>query len=200
VAADRNAPLLDADPDRLGPLRPGLAGEHQVANAAVAVRVLEVLHERGVRVSQGALASGLANVQWPGRLETRRLPDGREALLDAAHNRDGATALAAFLTSKSETKRPLVFGAMHDKDIDAMFRILIPAVSGLVITRASTPRAADPAVLAESARRVAGDGFPIETFQSPREAMEAAWRRAPHIVVAGSIFLLGDVMQAFGWA
>ena len=31
--------------------------------------------------------------RWPGRLEVRRLPDGREVLLDAAHNPDGAAAL-----------------------------------------------------------------------------------------------------------
>jgi hypothetical protein len=31
---------------------------------------------------------------------------------------------------------------------------------------------------------------------SPPEALEIAWRLSPRIVVAGSIFLLGDVMRA----
>ena len=34
---------------------------------------------------------------WPGRLDLRRLTDGREMLLDAAHNPAGAAALASYL-------------------------------------------------------------------------------------------------------
>jgi folylpolyglutamate synthase/dihydropteroate synthase len=41
-----------------------------------------------------AIAAGLAHPVWSGRLDLRRLPDGREALLDAAHNPAGAAALA----------------------------------------------------------------------------------------------------------
>ena len=33
---------------------------------------------------------------------------------------------------------------------------------------------------------------------SPIDALDAAWRASPRIVVAGSIFLLGDVMKELG--
>jgi dihydrofolate synthase/folylpolyglutamate synthase len=199
VAVERNAPLLDAGPERVPAVHLGLAGDHQIGNAAVAVGVLEVLNTRSVRIPAEAIREGLSNVSWAGRLDLRRLPDGRDALLDAAHNRDGAAALAAFLTSKSMTRLPLVFGVMRDKDIDAILATLLPSVSALVATRASTPRSADPSELAAAARRVAGDAIPIQVIASPSEAMEAAWRRSSRIVVAGSIFLLGDVMKEFGW-
>jgi hypothetical protein len=32
----------------------------------------------------------------------------------------------------------------------------------------------------------------------PAEALERAWRIAPRIVVAGSMFLIGDVMKELG--
>ena len=98
-----------------------LAGSHQRANAAVAVRLLEILDAHGIRVPAHAVAAGLADPRWPGRLETRRLPDGREMLLDAAHNPAGAAVLASYLLSDRGVARPLVFAAMRDKDVAGMF-------------------------------------------------------------------------------
>ena len=196
VANERGATLIRATPADAAPFTVGLHGDHQRANAGVAVRLLEQLTARGVGVPSDAVARGLANPEWPGRLDQRRLPDGRELLLDAAHNPAGAAALASYLTAESQ-RRPLVFAAMRDKDIDGMFRILLPAIGAAVMTRASNPRSADPGMLADSARTIA-PALPIAIEPSSTDALAAAWRMSPRIVVAGSIFLLGDVMQQLG--
>ena len=196
VANERGATLIRATPADAAPFTLGLHGDHQRANAGVAVRLLEQLTARGVGVPSDAVARGLANPEWPGRLDQRRLPDGRELLLDAAHNPAGAAALASYLTAESQ-RRPLVFAAMRDKDIDGMFRILLPAIGAAVMTRASNPRSADPGMLADSARTIA-PALPILIEPSSTDALAAAWRMSPRIVVAGSIFLLGDVMRQLG--
>ena len=196
VANERGATLIRATPADAAPFTLGLHGDHQRANAGVAVRLLEQLTARGVGVPSDAVARGLANPEWPGRLDQRRLPDGRELLLDAAHKPAGAAALASYLTAESQ-RRPLVFAAMRDKDIDGMFRILLPAIGAAVMTRASNPRSADPGMLADSARTIA-PALPIAIEPSSTDALAAAWRMSPRIVVAGSIFLLGDVMQQLG--
>jgi dihydrofolate synthase/folylpolyglutamate synthase len=196
VANERGAALIRATAGDAAPFTVGLHGDHQRANAGVAVRLLEQLNARDVAVPSGAVARGLANPEWPGRLDERRLPDGRELLLDAAHNPAGAAALASYLTAQAH-RRPLVFAAMRDKDIDGMFRILLPAIGAAVMTRASNPRSADPAVLADSARTIA-PALPIAIEPSSADALAAAWRLSPRIVVAGSIFLLGDVMRQLG--
>ena len=193
VANERGATLIRATPADAAPFTLGLHGDHQRANAGVAVRLLEQLTARGVGVPSDAVARGLANPEWPGRLDQRRLPDGRELLLDAAHNPAGAAALASYLTAESQ-RRPLVFAAMRDKDIDGMFRILLPAIGAAVMTRASNPRSADPGMLADSARTIA-PALPIAIEPSSTDALAAAWRMSPRIVVAGSIFLLGDVLR-----
>jgi hypothetical protein len=36
----------------------------------------------------------------------------------------------------------------------------------------------------------------ITIASSPMEAVDVAWRASPRVIVAGSIFLLGDVMKA----
>jgi dihydrofolate synthase/folylpolyglutamate synthase len=178
-----------------GEVTVGLAGAHQIANAVVAVRVLELLDAQGIAVPPDAILSGLARPSWPARLELRRLANGRELLLDAAHNPAGAASLASYLRHwQSSRQLPLVFAAMRDKDIESMLKELLPEVGPLIVTRASNRRSADPDLLAELARRLAPDRS-ITMAASPVEAIEVGWRLSPRIVVAGSIFLLGDVIK-----
>jgi dihydrofolate synthase / folylpolyglutamate synthase len=194
VARERGAELIRAAAADCGRLAIRLPGSHQKANAAVAVRLLQLLDANGIRVPARAIAAGLADPQWPGRLETRLLADGRELLLDAAHNPAGAAALASYLRTDGEAMRPMVFAAMRDKDIAGMFVSLLPAVSHLVVTRASNARSAEPDILAGHARAIA-PGLPVSIEPVVADALAAAWRASPRIVVAGSIFLLGDVIK-----
>jgi dihydrofolate synthase/folylpolyglutamate synthase len=197
VAASRAAPVIRVDPGDADGLTLGLAGAHQRANAAVAIRLLQQLDRLGITVSDHAIAAGLADPQWPGRLEVRRLSGGRELLLDAAHNPAGAASLASYLKADGGEPRPLVLAAMRDKDISGIFVALLPAVSRLIVTRASNPRSADPELLAQQARAIAPT-LPIAVVPALDAALDAAWHTSPRIVVAGSIFLLGDVMKRVG--
>jgi dihydrofolate synthase/folylpolyglutamate synthase len=196
-AAGRNLPpsryVLRTPARAYGEVRLSLRGAHQGANALVAVRVLETLHARGVAVPAEAVVAGLAAVEWPGRLDLRVLPDGREILLDAAHNPAGAAALASYLEQWDKERRPLVFAAMGDKDIDGMLRALAPSVNAVIVTRPSSPRSAHPDALAARARVVAPD-VPVTIAATPAAALAAAWAMSPRIVAAGSIFLLGEVL------
>jgi dihydrofolate synthase/folylpolyglutamate synthase len=173
-----------------------LPGEHQIHNAIVAVRLLEQVEGLGLPVRAPHISGALAEVKWPGRLQHIDLGDGRSVLLDAAHNEAGAMALASYLTSLGPP-RPLVFAAMRDKDADAMLRALLPAVGELVLTRASNPRSSEPATLAELTSRI-DRSRRMYVVDAVSEAVALAWSLSPHIVVAGSIFLLGDVMKALG--
>ena len=194
VARERGAELIRTASADAAPFQLRLQGSHQQANAAVAIGLLRILESTGIRIPVDAIAAGLADPGWPGRLETRRLDGGRELLLDAAHNPAGAVALASYLMTGAAAARPMVFAAMRDKDAAGMFTALLPAVSHLVLTRASNARSADPEVLAGYARAIA-PGLPVATEPAVAGALAAAWRHSPRIVVAGSIFLLGDVIK-----
>ncbi|MGE0706179.1 MAG: folylpolyglutamate synthase/dihydrofolate synthase family protein, partial [Vicinamibacterales bacterium] len=174
-----------------------LRGRHQFDNAAVAVRVLETLDASGVRVSGDAIARGLSSARWPGRLELRRVSGGREILFDAAHNPSGASTLARYLQDAATGRLPIVFGAAGDKDIEGMLKELRPAASLFVATRSSNARAEEPATISAIAQRVAPE-VPVAVEVDPLRALDVAWARSPSIVVAGSIFLLGDVMSSLG--
>ena len=50
-------------------LQLNLLGQHQAANAAVALACVEILTEAGWHLPEAAVAAGLATVTWPARLE-----------------------------------------------------------------------------------------------------------------------------------
>jgi dihydrofolate synthase/folylpolyglutamate synthase len=184
--------LIATPADQYGPLTLALRGDHQVGNAVVAVRLLEVAREAGIAVSRRAIERGLANVAWPGRLELIRLTDGKQVLLDAAHNADGARALAAYL-HRSHPERPaLVLGMMRDKNLAATIGALMPAVSSVIATAADTPRAI-PA--RELAARIAAQAaaVPVLVEPEPGIAVSRALERSATVCVAGSIFIVGAV-------
>ena len=177
-----------------GEITLSLRGAHQVGNAVVAVRLLELLDERGVIVPPDAIVRGLGSVTWPGRLDYRQLSHGREMLLDAAHNPAGAAMLAEYIAETFDEKPPLVFAAMRDKDAARMFEGLLPSVGALIVTRASATRSAEPETLAHHATTVA-PGLRVLVEPVRANALAAAWNMSSRIVVAGSIFLLGDVLK-----
>ncbi len=177
-----------------GDLRLTLAGRHQVDNAVTAVRALEVIRERGIaRVDATAISRALSDVRWPGRLDWRTWR-GVDVLIDGAHNPDGARALAAFVRDTLHARVPIVVGIMRDKAISDVLRALAPVASVFVCTAPSTARAATPAELAEIASRVASL-TPCITATTPLDALAQAARVGSPIVVAGSLFLAGDVLS-----
>ena len=194
IARERAAPIVRAVATDVEEFTVGLAGAHQRMNAAVARALLETLDARGIRAPRDAIAAGLANPQWPGRLDRRRLSDGRELLLDAAHNPAGAAALASYLKDLPGPAAPLVFAAMRDKDIRGMLTALTPVIGQLIVTRASNARSEDPSAILAEACAIAPT-LPMSAESSITNALAAAWRASPRITVAGSIFLLGDVLR-----
>jgi len=218
IAIERRAPLVDATTGssvhavrrggltrltldtpvrQYGPLEMSLRGAHQIPNALVAVRLVETLESLGVAVGHSALESALRETRWPARLDLRSLPDGRQVLIDGAHNPAGAAALAAYIVDEWPQGVPIVFGAMADKDLAQMLAALGPVARPLVLTAAPGKRAADPADLDRIARE---RGIEPVVEPSLRSAIEHAWRHGSLIVVAGSLYLAGAVMKELSLA
>ena len=108
----------------------GLRGRHQVDNATMAIELAESLRERGFEISNSAVREGLKNARHSGRLE---LIEGQPAiLLDGAHNPAGAQALRAYLEEFVREPITLVFGAMRDKGLSEMSRLLFPCARLIV--------------------------------------------------------------------
>ena len=209
------APLVGQDRDGivvalegLGEVRVGLRGRHQAANVAVANATLDALEEAGIaRATPEQRRAGFANARWPGRLELLRV-EGRDLLLDGAHNPAGATALAValedlvpFLTAGPVT---LVTASMADKDVDGVVAALAASSSlrgaRVICTQVDVPRAMPADELAGRWRSLAGAGdapgavADLLVDPDPDTAVDRALE-APSgpVVVAGSLYLVGAV-------
>ncbi|MSO83244.1 MAG: bifunctional folylpolyglutamate synthase/dihydrofolate synthase [Acidobacteria bacterium] len=188
----RDELVIETPEGRYGPLSLALRGEHQVGNALVAIRLLEAARRNGIRVSRDAIERGLTDVDWPGRLELIALQGGGQVLLDAAHNVDGARALAAYLRLRHPDRPVLVIGVMRDKDVEGILAALLPAVSAVVATAADTPRAIPARELAGRISAM-GPPVPVRTAPEPTTAVEEALSSGGTVCVAGSIFVVGAV-------
>jgi len=171
-----------------------LAGAHQRANAALALRALEVAAARAAALSTppAALRAGLEAVRWPGRLQVvRRAPD---VILDGAHNPAGIDVLVEEMRAFT-AGRPLrvLFGVMRDKPWSSMLGALSRVAIELVVTRPHQARSADPAEVGRAAR------IPTRVVDDPVRAYDELLARSNRddvILVTGSLFLVGDLLAA----
>ena len=199
----------------LGSTRIGLRGRHQAANAAVADATLEALAEAGIAtVAPEDRRRGYATATWPGRLELLTI-DGRDVLLDGAHNPAGAAALATALedllptlsggrlaagggTAPPLAPVTLVAASMADKDVDGVIAALQanPAIreARIICTSLDLARAM-PADALAARWRAAGAGH-VTSVREPAAALEAALASGSGpVVIAGSLYLVGEARR-----
>jgi dihydrofolate synthase/folylpolyglutamate synthase len=200
IASGLAATAFDLEtPSFSGRFETPLPGAHQAWNAALAVRAAELLSEEFGPLSLETARQGVRSVRWPGRLERLFAPGGRAVLLDGCHNPEGATALSRFLTDAGLAGRsPLVFGAMGDKDVEGIAAALFPAAAEVVLVPAAPPRGATSE---ELQRRVGGFASRVSTAPGVAAAIERLSAEgenvdSPPIIVAGSLYLVGEARAA----
>lgn len=169
-----------------------LLGEHQLANASLAVAAAAKLD-----LPEAAVRQGLAAACWPGRLEiVNRQP---LTVLDGAHNVAGMQALSGAL-QQYWPGRPIVavLGMLADKERAEALRLLLPLVSRAVITKVPSPRAGDWQALAEICQEFA---VPCQLVESVPQAVAAGRQilqsdelngEEPLFLVTGSLYMLAE--------
>ncbi|MBI4283750.1 MAG: bifunctional folylpolyglutamate synthase/dihydrofolate synthase [Chloroflexi bacterium] len=171
-----------------------LLGQHQLENTATAVAVLEVLIEKGFHISRDSIASGLARVKWPGRLQVL----SRHPLLvvDGAHNPYSAGKLREALQQYFDFDRAiLVIGTSSDKDITGIVSELIPMFDKVIVTHSIHPRAMPTAAVTDEFRR---QGVEAEATDDIAIALPLALTLAGGkdlICVTGSLFVVAGAIE-----
>ena len=178
---------------QLRALHSGLAGAHQPHNAALAIAAALRLRQQGLNIPDTAIRRGIAQVQWPGRLEW--WGGSRQILLDGAHNAAGASILAAYLATLNAPALHWLVGVKNDKNYHEILATILPLTAKLYAVAPPTVSATDPEQLVAVARSAQ---VPAQAFASVEEGLQAARAACnPHevILVAGSLFLVGAVRE-----
>jgi len=176
------------------PLR--LLGDHQAANAAVALAAVAELERAGWKVPETAVRAGLAEVVWPARVEL--LARRPAVVVDAAHNPASIDALLRVLQeSFSVRRRLLVFATTWEKDLRGMLGRLLGRFDEVVFTRyLNNPRAVSPEELEAVAAELAGRRYRV--CPGPADAWDEVRRLATPddlICVTGSFFIAAEIRE-----
>lgn len=195
VARRLGAPLYRVEqPWSRGPL--GLVGPHQRWNAAVAQAALAAVREIVGSAGDAAIAAGFARAKWPGRFQ---IVDER-IVLDGAHNPAAAEALAAAWREKfGDRKATLILGLMRDKDARGVITALAPLASRILAVHVGNPRAHAAEDLAAIIGKYA-PGVPCEPQPDSTTAILLARKSGGLVLVAGSLFLVGEISGTLGLA
>ncbi|MBW2463610.1 MAG: bifunctional folylpolyglutamate synthase/dihydrofolate synthase [Deltaproteobacteria bacterium] len=190
-SSDGNRTLVDVvvGSEVIRGLTLGLEGAHQVDNAAAAVAAIVALRGTGVDIGDDAVRRGLAEARWPGRLE--RIDAMPTVIFDVAHNPDACIALASYLATRPPKTRALVFGAMRDKDHDAMIRPLEGLFPHRFWTRPRIDRAEEPAHFASLSY-----GEVVRDVVRALHRAQAIVGPDGEVVVAGSVFVVAEARAA----
>jgi len=174
-----------------------LTGAHQLENLGIVLAALEtVLAAVGVDAPFAIVRDGLATVRWRGRFE--RLREHPIVIADAAHNPSGAGTLVATLKAQGLKRVALVTGMCADKDVAGVVRLLAGVtrrVWAVPIANARTLPAKELAALFAAAG-VEATAVDV-VADALREAEAWAIREDCAVIIAGSIFLLGEVLPIY---
>lgn len=186
---------------------PRLQGRHQHHNAAAAIAALRIAFPD---VGSPAIEAGLREANWPARMQplTRgalvdAAPPGAELWLDGGHNASGGAAAAAAMAElEAQNARPLILisAMLVSKDMSG----LLQPFAGLAREIICVQMSGDSAAHAPEAMAQAGAALGIVATLAPGvpEALQALaardWPKPPRILIAGSLYLAGEVLRANG--
>ncbi len=205
-AAALGAPVTHADAGDVPAPPLGLKGPGQRENAATALAALGLLE--GMALPQQAIQEGLAAARWPARMQpitqgplaARVAP--AELWLDGGHNPHAAAFIAPQLALwAQEGPVTLIFGMMRRKD-PAAFLAALAAHAGQCVTLTAPAEAGGSWTAEELAEAARVAGLTARPAASLDEALDlaasSAGRGMPRILIAGSLYLAGEVLARTG--
>jgi dihydrofolate synthase/folylpolyglutamate synthase len=174
-----------------------LLGEHQIVNAVTAIAAIEGFSEQiGLAVAPAAIRTGLAKVNWLGRLEI--LNQQPFLIVDSAMNGDSAEKMVQALRRHFPGHNfTFIFGASSDHPVGDMLQVLLPHTRTILTTASRHPRAEKPERLAEQAAELGYKVRPVPDISSALDFALAGAGPADLICVTGSLFLVADAREAW---
>lgn len=180
-----------------------LLGAHQIKNACTALVVLTKLTARGWNISEEAIKKGLAKAHWPGRLQV--ISQHPLIIVDGAHNEDGFLALADFLkqdlpniVTLDQPYDTLIVGVKNNKKLGSSSQELVSLFKQVIVTE-SNYEAMPAGRLSEQLLQLRL-GMSIIKESEVELALLMAKKRTPSagiIVITGSLYLVGDILNSF---
>jgi dihydrofolate synthase/folylpolyglutamate synthase len=195
VASEKSAPIKFAESLNTSDFTSDLKGIYQKKNIKTVLVTLEILQEKGWKISEENIKKGLLNTVKNTGLMGRWqiLGNNPKVVCDTGHNKDGLQLVTAQLAKESFEKLHIVLGVVSDKDLASVLP-LFPKNATYYFCKPNIPRGMDASLLLSSAR---GFGLMGEEYISVLNAYKAALRAASErdlIFIGGSTFVVAEVL------
>ncbi|HVU19019.1 MAG TPA: folylpolyglutamate synthase/dihydrofolate synthase family protein [Candidatus Didemnitutus sp.] len=174
-----------------------LEGDYQRWNAGTAVVAARLLRDR-FRLTEEGIAGALKQTSWPGRWQRLQVGD-RTVILDASHNSEGASVLAdnlSRLATESGRIPIIITGVLGEYRAKALLDVVCRRARDVYLVPPRTDRACTYEQL-EKAAPAAGARLHRSSIDHlfPDPAHCTAGAPGDIVVVTGSIYLLGEVLE-----
>lgn len=178
-------------------------GHHYVENASLSLAAAELfLRQAGgdfpnaKPYSDSLALETLKKRSWPGRMQQLFDGDGTlRFILDGTHNSHAARRLAETLDRYFPGQKfPCVFGALKDKDVDEMLKLLAPCVSEWHLVRTPYERFREPSEIAGILEKMGA----VVTSTGPlsRDVLDCVSDKVKSpALVTGSLYMIGEVID-----
>lgn len=179
---------------------PRLLGDHQIQNAGIAVACFDLLPQ--FHISDAAIASGLAAVDWPARLQRltrgpllQKLAPGWELWLDGGHNGLAGRTLAAQAERWRDQSLFLVFGIMNTKEPESFLAPLAPHVQELfAVNIEGAENALSNEEVAAAAKSVGIEAMASSGLDTALASITRRQDRPGRVLICGSLYLAASVL------
>ncbi|WP_367341959.1 folylpolyglutamate synthase/dihydrofolate synthase family protein [Limosilactobacillus sp.] len=181
--------------------RLGLGGDYQVANAGVAITLVQLFCQHaGLRIDRQALSQALFETSWPGRLEV--MNDEPLVILDGAHNLPGIQALCHTIRDDfADRDVYLLVAILADKQYDLMLGELasLPNVH-ITVTNFAGPGPKRPSADLGKVVKEIKTRYPMQVADNWQIAFAQMARSISSddvLLVTGSLYFISDVRHLF---
>ncbi len=173
-----------------------LLGQVQLMNSAIALATIETLQNQGWQISETAIARGIAQTQWPGRLQQTTWKN-RNILIDGAHNPAAAIALREYVDNLTTSPSPInwLIGILATKDCDDILQALLKKGDRLYLVPVPDQNSASPTKLAAIAENICPELTLTQAFPDLTTALDAAVTDENLTILCGSLYLVGYFLQ-----
>lgn len=171
--------------DEVKQIGPGLVGEYQYENGALAM-----LTARCLGLEEAAIEEGIKKVSWMGRMEI--LSKKPFVMVDGAHNGNGVLALQRSLVALYPNEKfHFIMGVMADKDYETMIEEILPYAMDFVTVTPESERALQAKELALCIEK---RNIPVQSVTTVEEALMTITNDYKTIIF-GSLYFIGEVEE-----
>lgn len=176
-------------------LSSSLPGQHQVLNAVLAIRAVELIKTDGYKISVFNIRNGLKKTDWPGRFQLLGQKGKPLVILDVGHNPGGMTAMVkCFRELFPKRKADIVIGLVSNKDLKRSVEHLPSIARTIEVARLDTDRSADPKEIARYLK--AGGAHPVvsDSLTASAKRLVNSATSDDIIIICGSHYGVGEFL------